>query len=584
MNYLLSCKLKQSHDIFLINLPILPQIKSYTKSKFVLDLVAGLTVGTVLVPQAMAYASLAGMPPIYGLYSALVPLLLYSLFGTSNKLSLGPVALSSLLVLAGVSQIVEPFSEEYIGLVVLLGLMVGVAQFMLGFLRLGFLSNFLSQPVISGFTSAAALIIIGTQLKDALGLNMPRHDHVMMVYPHFIQHIEDIHVLTLCLTLGSILVIYLIKKWLNKLPIELIVLIALSIASYLLNWEEVGVNVIGTIPSGLPDAILPVMTLEHMIALLPACFTVVVIGIIETISIAKAMEAKHKDHTIDANQELKAIGIAKIGGAFFQALPTSASFSRSAINSKLNAQTNISSLISFTVVALVLLFFTPYLYYTPKAVLAAIILLSVVSLFDFKELKRLWRVHREDAWMLIVTFFMTLILGIEYGVMIGVLLSISLILYRTSKPNISILEKIPGTNHYRDADRFDDSEDEEGFLIVRFDEQLYFGNATYFKEQMLSMLSEYPKDVKYFLLNAKNINDIDSSGLTALGDLDDTLEQMGVDLHMCGARGKVRDMLHKGGLMTEPDKHHSSIEYAVKHIKGLVESRNHLSLQINKGK
>ncbi len=568
----------------MIQVPIFSQLKNYSKIKFRKDLFAGLTVGTVIVPQAMAYASLAGMPPIYGLYSALVPLLLYSLFGTSTKMSLGPVALSSLLVLAGVSQVAEPFTTEYIGLVVLLGLMVGVAQLILGFLRLGFLSNFLSQPVISGFTSAAALIIIGTQLKDALGMTIPRYDHVLMVYPHLIQHINDIHFLTAILTIVSIIVIFVVKRLWKHIPIELIVLAILSIACYGLNWEQQSVSVIGNVPSGLPKAIIPSLTVENMIALLPACITVVIIGVIEAISIAKAMEAKHKDHVIDPNQELKAIGIAKIGGAFFQAIPTSGSFSRSAINSKLNAQTTMSSLISFGVVVLVLVCFTPYLYYTPKAVLAAIILLSVISLFNVKELRRLWNVHRQDAWMLIITFITTLVVGIEFGVLAGVVLSICLVLYRTSKPNIVILENIPGTNHYRDADRFEDSIEESGFLIVRFDEQLYFGNATYFKEEMLSILSNYDKTVNHFLLNGKNINDIDSSGLTALGDLDDSLRNQGIDLHMCGARGKVRDMLQKGGLMTEPDKHHSSIEYAVRHIKGVAESRRHLSLQTNRGK
>lgn len=519
----------------------------------------------LLVPQGMAYASLAGLPPIYGLYGGLVPLVIYALFGTSKHLAIGPVAVSAILVLSGVSKLATPLSSSYIELVILTGFLVGVCQFVLSVFRLGFLANFLSHPVIAGFTSAASLIIIFTQVDEFLGLQLSSAGFFENIV-NLTQSLGSTHGLTFGISVVCTLVLLTLRKVSRSIPAALIIVVLSTIISWFFAFESRGVSIIGKIPSGLPSFAMPNFDPELIFALGPTVLAVTIIGLVESIAIARALEAKHKGYTISPNQEFFALGLSKIIGSFFQSLPTSGSFSRSAINSANGAQTGLAGIFTAIIVCITLLFFTPLLYHLPAACLAVIIIVAVLGLFDKKEFVHLWKTHRPDFYMMLATFVITLGLGIEAGVLSGVVLSILNVLYRSSKPNFATLGRIEGTDEYRDLSRFENALIEEESMILRFDAQLYFANASYFKESILEIISNNPT-VRHIILDGSNISDLDSSGVTVLKDVDMLLKERDIDLHLCSARGSVRDMLFKAGLLSEVDKHHISVHECIKSIK-----------------
>ncbi|MCI5083656.1 MAG: solute carrier family 26 protein [Saprospiraceae bacterium] len=526
--------------------PFIESLKGYSRSLFRSDVSAGLTVGIMLVPQGMAYAFLAGMPPIYGLYGGLVPLFLYAFFGTSRQLSIGPVAVSSLLVLEGFRQIAVPGSAEYVGLVILGGLMIGVLQALFGLLRLGFLVNFLSHPVLSGFTTAAAIIIGVSQLKDLLGVEIPRFAYVHETIGYAIQHIGETNWISVVVCVSSIVIMLILRSISRSIPGALIVVIIATLVTYGFRLDLNGLEIIKNVPAGLPAFEIPGMDWNTIQTIFPTVLTITVIGVVECISIAKVMEARHKEYSIRPNQEMLAIGISKIGGAFFQALPTSGSFTRSAINDEAGGKTTISSIITAILIALTLVFLTPLFYYLPKAVLAAIILLAVRSLFAWKDAIFLWKTHRKDLVMMIITFLATLVLGIQLGVLIGVVLSIVTVLYKSSRPHYGILGRIPGTTNYRNILRFPEAKIQPDELILRFDDQLYFGNATYYKDVVKNM-TEIDPNIKAVFLDARSMHDIDSTGLLALSEIHTRLQDMGIQLYIGCIIGPVRDLLKKAG-------------------------------------
>ena len=525
--------------------PILESLEAYTSRDFTKDLSAGLTVGVMLIPQGMAYALLTGMPPIYGLYGGFIPLLFYAIFGTSRQMSIGPVAISSLLVLAGISQLEDPGSAAYIELVILTGLLVGGAQLLLSFLRMGFLVNFLSHPVLVGFTSAAAVIIGISQLKDLFGFPIPRFSHSYETLFYALQHLGETNFLSLGFCLGSIVLILFLKRLHALIPGPLIAAVIGTILAWALQLENYGLSLVMDVPSGLPAFSAPVMDWDKIISVLPTVFTVTVICIVESIGIAKVLEAKHQTYEVRPNQELFALGISKLAGAFFQSLVTSGSFSRSAVNDESGAKTGVSSIISALLIALTLLFLTDLVYFLPKAVLAAIILLAIKSLFDLKEAIHLWHTHRRDFWMMMVTFIVTLLLGIGEGVVAGVALSISTVLYRSSRPHLAVLGKLPGTQYYRNIKRFQEAEQSDQVLIIRFDDQLYFGNAAYFKEHIKKLVRQKGAELRLLIMDASSMHDIDSTGIHALEEIHNYLKDRNIRLNLCGVIGPVRDMLFK---------------------------------------
>lgn len=534
--------------------PFLNWIKNYKKEDFSGDLSAGLTVGVMLIPQGMAYSMLAGLPPIYGLYASTIPLIIYALFGTSRQLAVGPVAMVALLISSGVGALAELGSAEFIALAITLALMVGVIQFAMGAFRLGFLVNFLSHPVIAGFTSAAALIIGFSQLKHLLGINIPRgkvHETLINVF----QNYENINLPTLLIGAGAIILLLVIKKVGKKIPGPLVVVVLGIAVVYFLGLFDQGVKIVKEVPDGLPAFGLPSFDLGKMQALLPIALTISFVGFMESIAVAKAIQNKHKNYEVSSNQELIGLGLANIFGSFFKAFPVTGGFSRTAVNDQAGAKTGLASIISAVLIILTLLFLTDYFYYLPKAVLAAIIMVAVFGLIDTAEAKHLWKTDKKDFILFMVTAIGTLSLGIEEGILIGVVLSMAMVIYRVSYPHIAELGRIPDTNIFRNVNRFDNLEVQDDVLIARFDAQLYFANLGYFKDYLYKKLEERP-NIKNFILDAGSINSIDSSALHMLKDLIIDLDQNGISFYIVELKGPIRDILVKNNIMIEDGQAH----------------------------
>ena len=546
-------------------IPAIEWISSYSKSDFRFDLVAGITVGVMLVPQGMAYALLAGVPPIYGLYAGIVPLVLYALLGTSRHLSIGPVAVSALLIYAGVGQVAEPFSEEYLSLVILTGFLIGIAQTLMSFLRLGFLVNFLSHPVIAGFTSAAAVIIAASQLKYLLGISIPPLHYFYETIIYAMIHISETNFWALGLGIGGMILISVLKKLNKNIPGALLAVIIGIALVYIFQLQEKGISIVGDVPRGLPKLIFPEFSIAKIQLVLPTVFTVTLIGIVESIGIAKAIEAKHDYYKVRPNQELFALGISKIVGSFFQSIPTSGSFSRSAINNESGGRTGFSSIITAALISITLLFLMPLFFYLPEALLASIILLAVKGLFEYKEAIRLWKIHRNDFWMMMVTFVVTLGVGIELGVLTGVVLSVLQNTYLSSKPPIIILGKIPGTDYFRNVERFPEALQNKEILILRFDSPLYFPNADFFKKRIYKFVKQREGEMEVLILDASSILTVDSTGIHAMEEVVHFLKSKGIDFYISGALGLVRDRFTKAGLMRQigPENQFMIIQDAV---------------------
>ena len=536
-------------------LPFLKWLPHYKGYFFLKDLVAGLTVGIILIPQGMAYALIAGLPPVYGLYASLIPVFVYALLGTSRKLAVGPVAMDSLLIAAGLGTLAISGVDNYIAMALLLTFMVGAIQLIFGIFRMGFLVNFLSKPVLSGFTSGAVVIIMVGQLNHLLGVSIVNSNKFYEVLSATLIAIPHTHWITVLLGGLSVLVILVLKKWNGKIPGVLIVVILTIVITFLFQLDSKGVGIVGDIPIGLPNLTFPEFSWTHSSNLFAMAITLALIGYMEAISIGKALEEKTKEETIDANQELIALGSANIIGSFFQGFPITASMSRSAVNNESGAQTPIAAVISVLLVMLTLLFFTPLFYYLPNAVLAAIIMVSVFGLIDLKYPNYLWKHNKDEFFLLLVTFLMTLFLGIKEGILFGMLFSLLLMVYRTSKPHFAILGKIKGSDYYRNIKRFEeDIEIREDLLVVRFDSQLYFGNINYFKKQMRQFINLKGPQLKGIILNAEAINYIDSTAIGMLSNLIREIHDKNIAFFIAGATGPARDIIFSSPIISELKK------------------------------
>ncbi len=567
-------------------IPALEWLPNYTSEQLKGDLSAGLTVGVMLIPQGMAYAMIAGMPPIYGLYASTIPLILYAIFGTSRQLAVGPVAMVSLLTAAGIGAMAEGGSETYIALAIALALFVGVIQLALGLFRLGFLVNFLSHPVISGFTSAAALIIGLSQLKHLLGVDIARSHHIHEILLEAFAKIAEINIATFVLGLAGILLIISIKKVNRSIPGPLVAVAFGILAVWGLGLTESGVKIVGEIPQGLPAFGIPTIDGSTFGELLPIALTISLVGFMESIAVAKAIQAKHRNYKVVPNQELIALGVANIGGSFFQAFPTTGGFSRTAVNDQAGAKTGLASMLSAGLILLTLLFLTPLFYYLPNAILAAVIMVAVYGLIDFKEAIHLWHSNRTDFFMLLATFVATLSLGIEQGIGVGVVLSLVMVIYQTTRPHVARLGRIPNTHFYRNVERFSKLEERDDVLILRFDSQLYFANSTFFKDWIEDHINEREGQLKAVILHGGSMTALDSSGAHALEEMLDLLHERGIELFLTDLRGPVRDALVRSHLVDKIGGHNffmnvqRAIDYLDQHA-GDSKNMEHYTLQSN---
>lgn len=558
----MSLLIKKAGKIF----PIINTVQNYDRETLRGDLNAGITVGIMLIPQGMAYAVLAGMPAVYGLYAAIVPLLIYAVFGTSRQLAVGPVAMVSLLVLAGVGEIAEVGSTRFIQLAILTAFGVGLVQFLMGLFRMGFLVNFLSHPVLSGFTSAAALIIGASQIKNLLGLNLPRTNYVHEIIAGLVQQISEIDPLTTAIGVGAIVSIILLRKWKKTFPSALFVVLLGTLITYGFGFAEQGVKIVGEIPNGLPSFTANFVSLRDLQLLIPTILVISLISYMESFAVAKAIAHKHS-YKVDANQELVGLGLANIGGSFFQSFPTTGGFSRTAVNDQAGANTTLAAVISATIIGLTLLFLTPLFYYLPGAVLAAIIMVAVAGLFDFEEMTHLWKTDRKDFAMLMITFIVTLTLGIEEGIGIGVLISLALVIYSSSKPHSAELGRLGSSKTFRNINRYGGAKIMDDVIIYRFDASIYFANVDHFREIIDKKMENHGEDLKLIILDASAINNIDSTGVHMLTGLIHELKERGVKLFIAGAIGPVRDKLKKNKVVELMGKHtfffdvHEALEY-----------------------
>jgi len=521
------------------------------------DLPAGLTVGVMLIPQGMAYAMIAGLPVVYGLYAALVPQVVYAVMGTSRQLAVGPSAMDSLLVAAGLGTVAVAGSDRYIELALLLALMTGGIQLLLGSFRLGFLAHFISKPVISGFTSAAALIIGLNQLPHLTGIPLSRSSQLHLLIDGAVQGLSQIHGPTLLLGTLSIVLLVGLGKRLPRVPASLILVVLALAGGAAVPWSTWDIRTVGAIPAGLPGFHVPGWTLGDLQMLFPLAATLALVAFMEAYSVAQAVAQKRGDHDIDANQELRALGSANAIGSLFGAYPVTGGFSRTAVNERAGAVSGMSSLMAAGVVALGLTFLTPVFRHLPTAVLGAIIAVAVAGLFDLATFRRLWRTHRDEALLLLLTFCLTALGSMVLGIASGVVLGLTLTLFKTTRPHTAELGEINGV--YRNLNRFPEATKAQGILIVRYDGPLNYASQGHFKAFILSRLAirkEEGDPIRTVVLSAESIPYLDATGTDMLTTLLDGLEAAEISLKVAGAIGPVRDVLERAGLMERIGRNH----------------------------
>ncbi len=545
--------------------PILEWLPNYQKKYLYGDLIAGMTVGIVLIPQGIAYALIAGLPPIFGLYAAFVPQIVYAIFGSSRQVSPGPAAMDSLIVAAGIMTLAITNQTDYINAVLLLTLMVGVMQFLLGILRMGFVVNFLSRPVISGFTSAAGLLIGLNQFKNLTGAIFKGSNELHHLIIEFIKDFNTIDVTTLSFGIGAIVVLILIKEFKLKIPGAFTIVVLGILIRYFFKDSLNSMAIIGTVPSGFPSLHLPTLEWTQIKQIIPISFTLAVIGFLEAISIGKSLEAKQTEYKIKPNQELIALGMGNMIGSFFMSFVSSVSFSRSAVSHQSGAKTPLAVLVSASIILLTLLFLTPVFYYLPKAILAAIIIVSAFGLIDYKNALRLYKNYKIDFFMMMITFIITLFIGIKEGILTGVLLSLLIAVYKTSKPHVAILGRVPKTKSYRNIERFQDLDVDPELLIIRFDARIYFANADYFRDKLDEEVARKRETIKGIVIDAQSINGIDSTGISILEEQINKFNSQEITIYFTDVKGPLRDAFAKGGIFDLVGLNHFflSIEDAV---------------------
>ena len=532
--------------------------RNYSRADLSGDLMAGMVVAIMLMPQSMAYAMLAGLPPQIGLYTAVLPLIFYAFFGSSRSLGVGPVAIVSLMVMHTLSPIAPTGSPEYIGLALVLAMISGLVLVASGIFRLGFLTNFIGHPVIAGFTTAAALIIAFSQLKHLLGLKLPPTENLIELVKVTVQNADKINPTTLLLSLLGIAIMISRAQFRHRLreigfsesismalPKGMALLLVILSAAFVWAFDvdkTAGVAIVGHIPAGLPSVTLPDMDLEVWKQLLPAAVLISVVGLVESLSVAKAL-ATRKRQKVDPNQELIGLGAANLGAAVTGGYPVTGSFSRSVVNFTSGANTQLAAIITAFLIALVLIFFTPLLFYIPKATLAVIIIVAVSTLIDFSPLVSAWNYYKPDGLAFAVTFVAVLIYGVEVGILLGISLSIGMYLWRASHPRMPVLGRVGNTEYFRSAKRHKTST-YDNLLLIRVDDNLFFANAAYLEDRMLAEIADHP-EVKHVVLVMDAVSLIDASALETLEHLIDAYREAGVLIHLASVKGPLMDMLER---------------------------------------
>ncbi|WP_226553436.1 SulP family inorganic anion transporter [Celeribacter naphthalenivorans] len=538
-------------------LPILDWGSKYNANAFANDGVAAIIVTIMLIPQSLAYALLAGLPPEAGLYASIVPIMLYTVFGTSRALAVGPVAVVSLMTAAAVGQVAEQGTAGYATAAITLAFMSGAMLVTLGVFRLGFLANFLSHPVIAGFITASGILIAASQLKHIFGVSAGGHT-LLHLLESLWAHLSEMNFITLVIGVLATAFLFWVRKGLKPLlkklglgprladvitkagPVAAVFVTTLVVGVFRL--DEHGVRIVGEVPQSLPPFTWPISSLALLKQLFIPALLISIIGFVESISVAQTLAAK-KRQRVDPDQELIGLGAANLGAAFTGGFPVTGGFSRSVVNFDAGAETPAAGAFTAIGLAIAALFLTPLIYFLPQATLAATIIVAVLSLVDFKILKTTWDYSKADFTAVMATIVLTLVSGVEVGVSAGVILSIALHLYKTSKPHIAEVGLVPGTEHFRNINRHDVLTTPE-VVTIRVDESLYFANARFLEDYILDRVAG-DEALKHIVLMCPAVNEIDTSALEALEEINRRLADGGIQLHLSEVKGPVMDRLQK---------------------------------------
>ncbi len=542
-------------------LPLVDWAKKYNKDTLTSDLLAAAVVTIMLIPQSLAYALLAGLPAEVGLYASILPLLVYAVFGSSRTLSVGPVAVVSLMTAAALNEVAQQGTADYLTAAIVLAFLSGLFLLLLGFLKLGFLANFLSHSVVSGFITASGLIIALSQLKHIFGIDA-HGDTLTEISASFFSAWGSFNIYTLIV--GGLVVAFLfwartgVVSLLTKTGITeksaqlaakaapVLGIIATIIATYFFHLDSKGVALVGNIPTGLPQLSFPYLSFELVKTLALPAILISIIGYVESISVGKTLAAKRRQK-VDVNQELIGLGSANIASAVSGAFPVTGGFSRSVVNFDAGAETQAAGIFAAIGIALAALFLTPVLYYLPNATLAATIIVAVLSLVDFSIFKKTWRYAKSDFYAVLVTVVVTLLFGVEAGVSCGVITSIMLYLYHTSKPHIAEVGLVEGTEHFRNIQHYHVLTDPR-ILSLRVDESLFFANAGYLEDNIYDRIF-HNDAIAHVILMCSAVNEIDLSALEVLEAVNERLTEQGITLHLSEVKGPVMNILEKSGFL-----------------------------------
>ncbi len=548
---------------WLPSLPVLQWGRQYNRDTLLGDGVAALIVTVMLIPQSLAYAMLAGLPPEVGLYASVAPLLLYAVFGTSRVLAVGPVAVVSLMTAAAIGQHAVAGTPEYWAVAITLAFLSGALLLLMGVLRLGFLANFLSHPVISGFISASGLLIAASQLKTLMGVKAEGHN-LLELGQSLIAQLGRTHLLTLAIGVSTVAFLFWVRSGLKPLlvrigfqaraadviaktgPVAAIVVTALL--TWALQWQGQGVKIVGTVPQGLPPLTLPLFDLGLWQSLLVPALLISVVGFVESVSVGQTLAAKRRQR-IEPDQELVALGASNLGAAFTGGFPVTGGFARSVVNFDAGAQTPAAGVFTAIGITLASLFLTPALYYLPQATLAATIVVAVLSLVDVSIFRKTWAYSKADFAAVLATLLVTLLQGVELGLVVGVAVSLALYLHRTSRPHIAEVGRVPGTEHFRNVLRHAVVVSPQ-VLGLRVDESLYFANSRALEDRINDAVASRPA-LKHVVLQCSAINDIDASALESLETINHRLREAGVQLHLSEVKGPVMDRLRRTHLLQD---------------------------------
>ncbi len=543
--------------MFSRHFPILTRASTYRRDTFSADAIAAIIVTIMLIPQSLAYALLAGLPPEIGLYASIAPLVVYTIFGTSMTLAVGLVAVTSLMTASAIGELMVRGTPEYLGAAIVLALISGLILIAMGVARLGFFANFLSHPVISGFITASAVIIALSQMKHIFGIHVEGHNLIEQI-SSLIASLSDTNLSTLAIgaatigflfwsrrMLASLLEQIGLSKWIaNSLSkaAPVVAVIATTVAVWALDLQAAGVAVVGDIPRGLPIPTLPSFDAALWSMLFLPALMIGVVGYVETISVAQTLAAKRRER-IDPDQELVAMEAANVGAAISGGFPVTGGFSRSIVNFDAGARTPAAGALTASGIAIATLFLTPLLFLLPKATLAATIIVAVLTLIDFKTIRQTWAYSKSDFAAMFATIVGTLVLCVELGITAGVLLSLALFLARTSHPHFAIVGRVPETEHYRKVKRHS-VETTPGVLSIRIDESLYFPNARFLEDTINEAISER-SEIRDVILMCSVVNSIDASALESLQHINLRLKDAGITLHLSEVKGPVMDRLKR---------------------------------------